>query len=82
MVFIGVERVGLTEDFIVLEGNEPEGGIVRVGGFRMSGIQKREPGILFELVFFVREKGGLVEIIKLVDDLQDFIIKEKIIEIK
>ena len=82
MVFIGVERAALTEDFIVLEGNEPEGGIVRVGGFRMSGIQQREPGILFELVFFVREKGALVEIIKLVDDLQDFIIRENIIEIK
>lgn len=82
MIFIGVERADLTEDFILLEGNEPEPGIVKVGGFRMSGVQERRSGVLFELVFFVSEKGGLVEIIKLIDDLQDFVIREKTIEIK
>ena len=75
MLFLGINRGELTENFTAVEGNESEPGIVRIGGYSMSGIQDRKPGILVEMVFLVKGVGGKVEIVKLVDDIQDFMIQ-------
>jgi len=74
MTFVGVNRTDLTDDFEALDGNDIERGVVRIGGYSMSGIQDRSNGILVELVFQMRESGGEVEIIKAFDDLKEFII--------
>jgi hypothetical protein len=77
MLFVGINRGALTENFTAVEGNESEPGVVRVGGYNMSGIQERKPGMLVELIFLIRETGGKIEIVKLVDDIQDFIIQKR-----
>jgi hypothetical protein len=77
MLFAGINRGELTKSFTAVEGNESEQGIMRVGGYNMSGIQERKPGTLVELIFFVKETGGKIEILKLVDDIQDFIIQKR-----
>ena len=68
------DAVRIREDFVPVNGNDIERGMVRIGGYSMSGIQDRYNGILIELVFQVRESGGDVEIIKVVDDLKEFIV--------
>jgi hypothetical protein len=77
MLFAGINRGELTKNFTAVEGNESEQGVVRVGGYSMSGIQERKPGILVEMIFLVKETGGKIEIVKLVDDIQDFIIQKR-----
>ncbi len=77
MSFAGINRGELTKDFTAVEGNESEPGVVRVGGYNMSGIQERRSGTLVELVFLVNGKGGKLEIVELVDDIQDFIIQNE-----
>lgn len=74
MTFIGVNKTDLTRDFVAVGGNEIERGLVRIGGYSMSGIQDRYNGILVELVFQVRKPGGKVEIMKAVDDLKEFVV--------
>jgi hypothetical protein len=77
MLFAGINRGELTKNFTSVEGNESEPGIVRVGGYNMSRIQERKPGMLVELVFLIKEMGGKIEIVKLVDDIQDFTIQKR-----
>jgi len=77
MYFAGVKQTDLTRDFVAVDGNEIERGVIRIGGYSMSGIQDRHNGILVELVFQVIEPGGELEIIKATDDLKDFIIINK-----
>ncbi len=74
MTFLGVEPTDLTGDFVAVDGNELANGVVRVGGYSMSGIQDMSSGTLVGLVFQVKESGGHLEIIRVVDDLQDFLI--------
>ena len=61
---------------MALEGNELKPGVVRVGGYSMSEIQERGSGILLELIFYIREMGGEIEITEIVDDLKDFVIQQ------
>jgi len=75
MIFVGINRGELTEDFIAVRGNEMEQGIVRIGGYSISAIQKEGPGVLVELIFYMKEEGGELEVLKLVDDLKDFIVQ-------
>jgi hypothetical protein len=74
MTFLGVEPAELTRDFVAVAGNEVANGVVRVGGYGMSGIQERPGGVLVELIFQLSESGGEVEIIRVDDDLKDFLI--------
>ena len=74
ITFIGVNPALLTRNFISVDGNEIEKGLVRVGGYSMSRIQERSSGKLVELMFQVKESGGKVEIIEAVDDLKDFVV--------
>jgi hypothetical protein len=76
MTFLGVEPTELTTDFVAISGNELTNGVVRIGGYSMSGIQEMTSGALVELIFQLSESGGEVEIIRVVDDLQDFLIVE------
>jgi hypothetical protein len=72
MTFVGVNHTDLTDDFAAVDGNDIERGVIRIGGYSVSGIQDRGDGILVELVFQVREPGGEVKIIKAFDDLKEF----------
>lgn len=72
MSFVGVNRTDLTEDFVAVDGNDIERGLVRIGGYSMSGIQDTGGGILVELVFRVSEPGGEVVILHAFDDLKGF----------
>jgi hypothetical protein len=81
MLFAGINRGDLTKNFTTVEGNESEPGIVRVGGYNTSGIQEREPGILAEIVFFIKDMDGKIEIVNLVDDIQDFIVQKRRIRV-
>jgi hypothetical protein len=81
LLFMGIARGAMTDDFLEVEGNELKAGIVRIGGYSMSGIQEEGAGVLVELVFYMKENGGEVEIVKLVDDIQDFLISKKSIKI-
>jgi hypothetical protein len=81
MLFAGINRGELIKNFTSVEGNESEPGVVRVGGYSMSGVQERKPGMLVEIVFLIKEMDGKVEIVKLVDDIQDFIIQKRRIRI-
>jgi hypothetical protein len=74
MTFLGVEPTELTGDFVAVAGNELENGVVRIGGYSMSGIQDMANGTLVELIFQLSEARGEVEIIRVVDDLKDFLI--------
>lgn len=74
MTFLGVEPTELTQDFVVVKGNELLSGVVRIGGYSMSGIQDMINGTLVELIFHVSESGGEVEIVRITDDIQDFLI--------
>jgi hypothetical protein len=72
MTFMGVKRTGFTHDFVAVDGNEIDRGVLRIGGYSVSGIQDRSDGILVELVFQVREPGGEVEILNTFDGLKEF----------
>ncbi len=74
MTFVGVNQTDLTDDFVAVDGNDIERGVIRIGGYSVSGIQDRSDGILVELVFQMREPGGEVDIVHAVDDLKGFII--------
>jgi hypothetical protein len=74
MTFIKVNQTDLTEDFVAVDGNNIEGDVVRIGGYSKSGILDMNGGILVELVFQVRESGGKVEIVDVMDDLKEFTI--------
>jgi len=50
--------------------------LVRIGGYGMNPIQKKSPGILFDLVFFSSGGEGEVELINLFDDLRNFEIRK------
>jgi hypothetical protein len=74
MTFLGVEPTELTRDFVAVDGNEVASGVVRIGGYSMSGIQDMGSGVLVELVFQVSESGGDIEITRILDDLKDYLI--------
>jgi len=71
---LGVKRTPLTRDFISVDWNQIEAEVARVGGFGLSGIQDFYNGILLNLIFEVKEPGGEVEIVKVDDDLKNFMI--------
>ena len=70
--FAGVERSDISKDFLALEGYEVEEGLVRIGGYGMNQVQKKSPGVLFNLIFFNSGGKGEVELIDLFDDLRYF----------
>jgi urease beta subunit len=74
MTFLAVRRPGPLGEFVSLEGNEIEPGLVRVGGYRMTEDQKTNPGWLVELIFAVREKGGEVSLRGLTDDIANALV--------
>ncbi len=77
MAFLGVKKGDLTKNYLDLDGNEIEAGIVRVGGYSLSEIQNRKPGILFELIFSIHGDEDEIEILETFDDIKDFVIKNK-----
>jgi len=74
MTFIGVERTYLTQDFVVLDGNESQTGVIKIGGFGLSGIQESHDGVLARLVFEVLNSEGEVKIVETQDDVTNFMI--------
>jgi hypothetical protein len=74
MTFLGVEPTELSKDFIAVGGNEVADGVVRIGGYSMSGIQEITSGALVELIFQANDSRGELEIIRVDDDLKDFLI--------
>lgn len=74
MIFLGVEPTELTKNFVAIEGNEVADGVVRIGGYSMSGIQEMANGALLELIFQVDDSRGDIEITRILDDLKDFLI--------
>jgi hypothetical protein len=70
--FVGIEPSGISENFVAIQGYESEDGFVRVGGYGLNMVQKKSPGILFELVFIGHGGRGEVELVHLFDDLQQF----------
>jgi len=74
MTFVRVNQTDLSKDFVAVDGNDIEGDVVRIGGYSKSGIQAVNSGILVELVFQVRESGGKIEIVNVMDDLKEFTI--------
>ncbi|UCE43099.1 MAG: hypothetical protein JSV17_09205, partial [Candidatus Aminicenantes bacterium] len=74
--FVGIEHSDISQNFMVIQGNELEEGFVRIGGYGMNPIQKRSPGILCELVFIGSGGEGEVELIDLFDDLRNFEIRK------
>ncbi|MFC2164310.1 cohesin domain-containing protein [Acidobacteriota bacterium] len=80
--FAGVEPVGVAGDFLVVEGNLIDKGRMRFGGFNISPLVASPGSVLCELVFRMKERGGIVKIVDLVDDIKNSIVvkKEIIIE--
>jgi hypothetical protein len=74
--FVGIEHSDISQNFMAIQGYEMEEGLVRVGGYGMNPIQKKSPGILFDLVFFRSGGEGEVELINLFDDLRNFEIRK------
>ncbi|MFQ6109604.1 MAG: cohesin domain-containing protein, partial [Candidatus Aminicenantales bacterium] len=74
MTFLGVRPTHLTEDFVVVDGNEIREGVAHVGGYSMSGIQESSGGALVELVFKVNKRGARIAVTNVMDDLKDFVI--------
>ncbi len=72
MTFVGIQRTALTEDFVAVDGNDLGAGLLRVGGYSMSGIEDFNEGVLVELLFQVDEPGGEIEIMDTFDDLKGF----------
>ncbi len=75
LIFLGVERAGVSQDFMALEGTEVKPGKLRVGGFSLSQYSKRGRTTLFELVFSPSGDEYSLEIIQLLDDLYDYFIR-------
>lgn len=71
MTFVGVRKTILTDDFVTVDGNEIEKGLLRIGGYSITGIQEGNGGVLVELVFQVKEAGGGLEITNSFDDLNE-----------
>jgi hypothetical protein len=69
MTFVGVRRTDLTKNFVAVDGNEIEEGLLRIGGYGISGI-KNSDGVLVELIFQVKEAGGGLEITNSFDGLK------------
>jgi hypothetical protein len=74
MTFVGVNSTDLTREFVDVDGNEIEEDVLRIGGYSKSGIQDTNGGALVELVFQLKESGGNVEIVGVMDDLEEFTI--------
>jgi hypothetical protein len=74
MTFLGVEPTELTRDFVAVDGNEVSSGVVKIGGYSMSGIQDMQSGVIVKLVFQASESTGQVEITRILDDLQNYLI--------
>lgn len=74
MTFLGVEPTELTKDFVAVGGNEVADGVVKIGGYSMSGIQEIASGALVELIFQANDSFGAIEITRILDDLKDFLI--------
>jgi hypothetical protein len=72
LTFLRINRTELTKDFVAVDGNEIESGVVRIGGYSTSGIQDVNSGMLVELVFQVKQSGGKVEMVDVMDDLEEF----------
>jgi hypothetical protein len=75
LTFVGVERGGLTDEFILLDGAEVKPGRIKVGGFGMSEILEMESTALCYLLFNVHGTGGDVDIVRLMDDLFRYVIQ-------
>jgi len=82
MSFIGVNRTDLSKDFVAFDANVMDEGMVKIGGFGLSGIQTNGPGVLLELLFSVNRRGGKLEIINLVDDLKNFTLPKNTTSVK
>jgi hypothetical protein len=74
--FLGIEHSDISKNFIAIEGHEMEEGFLRIGGYGMNLIQKKGPGVLFNLVFFSSGGQAEVELIDLADDLENFEIRK------
>jgi hypothetical protein len=74
MTFLGVKSTELTKDFVAVGGNEVADGVVRIGGYGMSGIQELASGTLVELIFQTDESRAELEITRIEDALKDFLI--------
>jgi hypothetical protein len=74
MTFLGVEPTELTKDFVAVNGNEVADGVVRIGGYGMSGIQDMANGALVDLIFQITGSRGEIEVTRITDDLQNFLI--------
>jgi hypothetical protein len=72
LYFVGIEQSDISQNFMAIEGNEVEQGFVRIGGYGMNMVQKRSPGILFNLIFINTGGDGDVELTYLYDDLKNF----------
>lgn len=72
--FAGVERTGLTQDWLELNGQESETGIIRLGGFHTTAIAKDQSDVLAEVIFMVKDnvqgEGGF-EVLEVTDDLAE-----------
>ena len=71
MEFIALEPVGLAAEFFKCEGALTGNGRIRAGGFNLSPVPTNSTQILFELVFYVKKRGGKVTITGLSDDIQN-----------
>ena len=82
MTFIGVEKGSLTEDFVEVRGNEIEFGRVMIGAYSLSRIQEKRQDTLLELVFSIEEEGGEINVIKIFDDIENYIIQRGKIRVR
>ena len=76
MYFVGIEHSDISQNFMAIQGYVLEQGFVRIGGYGLNLVQKKSPGILFDLVFFSSGGEGEVELINLFDDLRNFEIRK------
>jgi hypothetical protein len=72
--FVGLERTGMTADFAVVDGVQDVDGTLKIGGFAAFPNQDQQDGVLVRMVFEIKESGGEVEIVRVLDDLADFIV--------
>jgi hypothetical protein len=75
--FVGIEHSSISQSFMSIQAREVEEGFVRIGGYGMNPLQKRGPGVLFDLIFAGYGRQGEVELIGLFDDLQNFEMRKK-----
>ncbi len=69
---LGVTRGALTADWIQLEGQQVEPGIVRLGGFNDKPIAATSAGVLFEVVFANKGQNTTRANFTLTDFVDDF----------